>query len=134
MINNAHQSVSYWGNVLTIPKVQNQTVPIRMFSASDRPDANLEFGADGAKADAAGKTDEKQIEEKPADEAAEEEDDKDSEEIHERFRSETFDVTSDIKIEAIGEPQFKVIQELDGLTNQYILDQMNVNRHKDEII
>ena len=42
-------------------------------------------------------------------------------------------MTTDIDIEAIGEDHFKVIQEFDGLTNSYVLDQMNVNRHKDRI-
>lgn len=36
--------------------------------------------------------------------ATDEEDDKDDETIHERFNSSTFNLSSDIDVEAIGEP------------------------------
>jgi len=128
MINNAHQSVTFWGNVLTIPKIQNiaKEGPVRFFSTQQ-----LEFDAGGAaKTEEAKKAEEgKQIEEKADAQAsgasetsdqpaadAEEEDDKDDERIHERFKSETMNVTADIQIECIAEPQFKEICELDGLT------------------
>lgn len=40
-------------------------------------------------------------------------------------------VTADIQIECIAEPQFKEICELDGVTQSQVIDEVNVNRHKD---
>ena len=45
----------------------------------------------------------------------EEEEEKDDEALHERFSSETFEVTKDIDIERIADPQFKEICQIDDI-------------------
>lgn len=102
-----------------------------MFSTADRPPQPLEFDSEKKEEGEA-----KQIEEKSgASEGQEtaEEDDKDSEEIHERFGSTTINIASDIDVESIGADKFLQVQEMDQLSNQFIIDQINVNRHQDKI-
>ena len=74
-----------------------------MFSAEDRPENANQGQLDFENKD----KDAKQIKEAPAagGEDTEEQDDKDDEQIHERFNSTTVNLTPDIDVESIAEDQ-----------------------------